>query len=98
MEVSMQRMHACGGLARSDLFSSLILSREEIGMVGVPRSMRRGILRAHHETWGRSDLNQRNIAHGLSLKAFGNWCAKFKSNPHHRGASCFIGMAGQVTP
>ena len=37
--------------------------------------------RAQHEAWRQSDLNQREYceAHGLSLKAFGNWRAKFKA-------------------
>jgi len=39
--------------------------------------------RAHHEAWKRSDLNQRQYceAQGIPLKAFGNWRAKFKSEP-----------------
>jgi hypothetical protein len=39
--------------------------------------------RAHHEAWQQSDLNQREYceAHGLSLKAFGNWRARFKAEP-----------------
>jgi transposase-like protein len=39
--------------------------------------------RAHHEAWRRSDLNQREYceAQGLSLKALGNWRAKFKAEP-----------------
>ena len=39
--------------------------------------------RAHHEGWKRSDLNQRQYceAHGIPLKAFGNWRAKFKAEP-----------------
>ena len=39
--------------------------------------------RAHHEAWKRSELNQREYcaAQGLSLKAFGNWRAKFKAEP-----------------
>ena len=39
--------------------------------------------RAQHEAWGQSDLNQREYceAQGLSLKAFGNWRAKFKAEP-----------------
>jgi hypothetical protein len=39
--------------------------------------------RAHHEAWRRSDLNQREYceAHGLPLKAFGNWRARFKAEP-----------------
>jgi hypothetical protein len=37
--------------------------------------------RAHHEAWRQGDLNQREYceAQGLSLKAFGNWPAKFKA-------------------
>ena len=39
--------------------------------------------RAHHEAWKRSDLNQRQYceAQGIPLKAFGNWRAKFKTEP-----------------
>ena len=39
--------------------------------------------RSHHEAWRRSDLNQREYceAHGLALKRFGNWRAKFKDEP-----------------
>jgi hypothetical protein len=39
--------------------------------------------RAHHEAWKRSELNQREYcaAEGISLKAFGNWRAKFKAEP-----------------
>jgi hypothetical protein len=39
--------------------------------------------RAHHEAWKRSDLNQREYcaAQDIPLKAFGNWRAKFKSEP-----------------
>jgi len=39
--------------------------------------------RAHHEAWKRSDLNQREYceAHGIPLKAFGNWREKFKAEP-----------------
>ena len=42
--------------------------------------------RAHHEAWRQSDLNQREYcdAHGLSLKAFGYWRAKFKAEPQPR--------------
>jgi hypothetical protein len=38
---------------------------------------------AHHEAWQRSDLNQREYcaAEGRSLKAFGNWRARFKADP-----------------
>ena len=39
--------------------------------------------RSHHEAWKRSDLNQREYCEvqGISLKAFGNWRAKFKAEP-----------------
>jgi hypothetical protein len=39
--------------------------------------------RAHHEAWRRSDLNQREYceAEDISLKAFGNWRAKFEAEP-----------------
>lgn len=39
--------------------------------------------RAHHEAWEQSTLNQREYceAHGIPLKAFGNWRAKFKAEP-----------------
>lgn len=39
--------------------------------------------RAHHEAWCRSELNQREYcaAHGIPLKAFGNWRARFKAEP-----------------
>jgi DNA-binding NtrC family response regulator len=37
----------------------------------------------HHEAWKRSDVNQREYCEtqGISLKAFGNWRAKFKAEP-----------------
>jgi transposase-like protein len=39
--------------------------------------------RAHHEAWQQSALNQREYcgAHGIPLKAFGNWRTKFKAEP-----------------
>jgi hypothetical protein len=49
--------------------------------------------RAHHEAWRRSELNQREYcqAQGISLKAFGNWRAKFKAR---RAVSLGDGGAG----
>src|SRR2546429_9889842 len=37
----------------------------------------------HHEAWQQSALNQREYceAHGIPLKAFGNWRAKVKTEP-----------------
>lgn len=53
--------------------------------------------REHHEGWKRSDLNQREYceAHGIPLKAFGNWRTRFVAEPqptplrllHWRGGS-----------
>jgi hypothetical protein len=39
--------------------------------------------RGHYEAWQQSALNQREYceAHGIPLKAFGNWRAKFKAEP-----------------
>jgi hypothetical protein len=39
--------------------------------------------RAHHTAWQQSALNQREYceAHGIPLKAFGNWRAKFQAEP-----------------
>jgi len=39
--------------------------------------------RAHHEAWQQSALNQREYCegHGIPLKAFGKWRAKFKAEP-----------------
>jgi hypothetical protein len=43
--------------------------------------------RSHHEAWRRSELNQREYCevHGLPLKRFGNWRAKFKAEPEVSG-------------
>jgi len=47
---------------------------------------------AHYEAWQRSDLNQREYcdSQGLSLKAFGNWRAKFKAEPQPPGAQAAV--------
>lgn len=39
--------------------------------------------RAHHDAWKQSPLNQREYceAHGIPLKAFGNWRARFQAEP-----------------
>jgi transposase-like protein len=44
---------------------------------------REAFWRSHHEAWQRSNLNQREYceAHGLVLKRFENWRAKFKDEP-----------------
>lgn len=44
--------------------------------------------RAHHEAWIRSALNQREYCevHDLPLKAFGNWRARFKTEPKPKAA------------
>ena len=48
--------------------------------------------RAHHEAWKRSDLNQRQYceAHGIPLKAFGNW----RGEVHGRAAGAGTEAAG----
>jgi hypothetical protein len=40
--------------------------------------------RAHHEAWLQGELNQREYceAYGIPIKAFGNWRARFKAEPH----------------
>ena len=40
--------------------------------------------RAHHEAWLQSELNQREYceAYGIPIKAFGNWRARLKAEPH----------------
>src|SRR5271169_1706373 len=49
--------------------------------------------RAHHEAWGRSELNQREYceAHGIPLKAFGNWRRSSKPNRSRRRPGCCTG-------
>ena len=44
---------------------------------------REAFWRSHHEAWRLSDLNQREYceAHGLVLKRFENWRAKFQQEP-----------------
>jgi transposase-like protein len=84
--VSVHCSHACFAPARRDLFSLAFLQSEEEQMAdGVWSRERYGeaFWRAHHEAWRQSDLNQREYceAQGLSLKAFGNWRAKFKAEP-----------------
>ena len=52
--------------------------------------------RSHHEAWKRSDLNQREYCEvqGLSLKAFGNWRAKFKAEPEIPGRKLLYRRGG----
>src|SRR6266511_1313520 len=85
-EVSVHCSHACFAAARRDLFSPPFLQSEEEQMADAWRPRERygeAFWRAHHEGWRQSDLNQREYceAQGLSLKAFGNWRAKFKAEP-----------------
>jgi transposase-like protein len=74
----------CACQTRSVL-TGLFASEEEQMAAGGSSRERYGeaFWRAHHEAWRQSDLNQREYceAHGLSLKAFGNWRAKFKAEP-----------------
>jgi hypothetical protein len=66
--------------------SALNFADEEDAMVGENRPRQRygeAFWRAQHEAWKRSDLNQREYceAHGIPLKAFGNWRARFTAEP-----------------
>jgi hypothetical protein len=56
--------------------------------------------RAHHEAWKRSELNQREYCEveRISLKAFGNWRAKFKAEPQPAQRKLLYRRGGQVTP
>jgi hypothetical protein len=69
-----------------DLFSLAFLQSEEEQMAEGGSSRERygeAFWRAHHEVWRRSELNQREYceAQGIPLKTFGNWRAKFKTEP-----------------
>src|ERR1700688_2304854 len=100
-EVSVHFLHACllrlrtrsvliGNFAgEEDEMSDEIVSRTRYG---------EAFWRTHHEAWRRSKLNQREYceAQGISLKAFGNWRARFKAEPqaparkllYRRGGLC----------
>ena len=56
--------------------------------------------RAHHDAWHRSDLNQREYcdAEGISLKAFGNWRAKFKAKPQSQAPKLLYRRRGLSHP
>lgn len=51
--------------------------------IGSRRRYGEAFWRKHHEAWQQSALNQREYceAHGIPLKAFGNWRARFKAEP-----------------
>ena len=82
--VSVHFSHTCFAACGRDLFSSSICRGGERDgeRDRAPRTAWRGLL-AHHEAWCRSDLNQREYceAHGIPLKSFGNWRAKFTAEP-----------------
>jgi hypothetical protein len=65
-----------------DLFSPISFQVED-EMASVRERYGEAFWRAHHEAWQQSALNQREYceAHGIPLKAFGNWRAKFKAEP-----------------
>ena len=66
---------------------------------------REAFWRSHQEAWRRSNLNQREYceAHGLVLKRFENWRAKFKEKPEmsqkllYRRAIQLSHMTGHMT-
>jgi hypothetical protein len=86
----------CGSRTRSVLVSDLQWRERYGGRASGVAASRRGLRRAHHEDWKRSDLNQRQYceAEGIPLKAFGNWRAQFKAEPQPLNASCSTGVAG----
>jgi hypothetical protein len=65
-----------------DLFSPINFQVED-EMASARERYGEAFWRAHHEAWQQSALNQREYceAHGIPLKAFGNWRAKFKAEP-----------------
>jgi hypothetical protein len=57
--------------------------------------------RSHHERWANSSSNQREYceAHGLPLKRFGNWRAKFKDEAEAaRRGCCTAAVALVICP
>jgi hypothetical protein len=69
-----------------DLFSPAMLQVRRMEMsneIGSRVRYGEAFWRAHHEAWQQSALNQREYceAHGIPLKAFGNWRAKIKAEP-----------------
>ncbi|WP_018147510.1 IS66-like element accessory protein TnpA [Henriciella marina] len=55
--------------------------------------------RAHHDAWMRSTLNQREYceAHGLPLKRFGNWRARFKTEKTRVSGRVLYRRGGQLS-
>jgi hypothetical protein len=78
------RSHTWRGRADCDLCSTARYAEEDSISVEMDyRVELEAFWRSHHEAWRRSDLNQREYceSHGLPLKRFGNWRAKFKQEP-----------------
>src|SRR5437870_596329 len=87
LHVSVNFSHTCFGVCRTRSVLPLNFADEENKMADEILTRTRygeAFWRAHHEAWCRSELNQREYceAQGISLKAFGNWRAKFKAEPH----------------
>jgi hypothetical protein len=81
--VSVHFLHACLlAVPDANLFSPIDFQVED-EMSPVRERYGEAFWRAHHEAWQQSALNQREYceAHGIPLKAFGNWRAKFKAEP-----------------
>jgi hypothetical protein len=84
--VSVHFSHTCFVRLRTrsvHLFSPTVLQVED-GMSSVRERYGEAFWRAHHEARLQSELNQREYceAYGIPLKAFGNWRARFKAEPH----------------
>jgi hypothetical protein len=84
--VSVHFSHTCLLGFDRDLFSPTTLQVRRMEMsneIGSRVRYGEAFWRMHHEAWQRSTLNQREYceAHGIPLKAFGNWRARFKAEP-----------------
>lgn len=67
-------------------------------MKAAKRSELESFWRAHLDGWRRSDLNQREYceAHGLPLKRFGNWRAKFRHEDPAPTGKLLYGRGGRL--
>ncbi len=69
-------------------------------MTGTKRTEVEAFWRAHLDGWRKSALNQREYceAHGLPLKPFGNWRAKFKHEDPPRSDKLLYRRGGTLIP
>ena len=69
-------------------------------MAAGKRSELESFSRAHLDGWRRSELNQREYCelHGLPLKRFGNWRAKYKHEDDVPGQKLLWRRGGGLIP